>query len=73
MTEPQEPILSAAEAKRRFAIYLAVKLGGLGVLAGGLFLARSGLNIANGAMLLIGVVSLFFRPKWLGLTTRPEA
>jgi hypothetical protein len=72
MTDKPEPVLSAAEAKKRFAIYLAVKLLGLGLLIGGLFLARAGLGLGNGAMLVLGVVSLFFRPKWLGLTTRPE-
>jgi hypothetical protein len=70
MTE--EPILSPAEAKKRFGIYLAVKLGGLVVLVSGLFLARAGLNIGNGVLLLVGIVGLFFRPKWLGLTTKPE-
>jgi hypothetical protein len=68
----EEQILSAAEAKKRFAIYLAVKLGGIALLVAGLFWARSGINIGNGLLLLIGIVSLFFRPKWLGLTTRPE-
>ena len=32
-----------------------------------MFLARDGINIGNGAMLLVGVVSLFLKPKWLGL------
>lgn len=72
MTEPEAPILSAAEAKKRFYLYLAAKFTGLGLLVGGLYWAQSGLNISNGAMLVIGAISLFVRPKWLGLTTRPE-
>jgi hypothetical protein len=72
MTETPEPVLSAAEAKKRFLIYVGIKFAGLGLLIGGLFLARSGLNIGNGAMLLVGATSFFLKPKMLGLTTRPE-
>lgn len=72
MTEPAGPILSAAEAKKRFYIYLAIKFTGLGLLIGGLFLARAGLNFGNGAMLLVGAASFFLKPKMLGLTTRRE-
>jgi hypothetical protein len=66
------PVLSAAEAKKRFLIYVAVKFAGLGLLIGGLFLARSGLDIVSGALLLLGAASFFLKPKMLGLTTRPE-
>jgi hypothetical protein len=72
MTDTPEPILSAAEAKKRFLIYVGIKFAGLGLLIGGLFLARSGLNIGNGAMLLVGAASFFLKPRMLRLTTRPE-
>lgn len=72
MTETTGPRLSAAEAKKRFLIYTAIKLAGLGLLIGGLFLARGGLGIGSGVMVFIGAASFFLRPKMLGLTTRPE-
>ncbi len=67
------PILSAKEAKKRFFIYLVLKLGGLGAMFGGVFLSQGGVSVLSVVMLLAGVASLFVRPRMLGLTTRPEA
>ena len=66
------PILSAGEAKKRLAIYMAVKFAGLATLFGGVFLARGGINAGAILLLLVGAVALFVRPRMLGLTTRPE-
>ncbi len=70
--KPAGPILSAAEAKKRLAIYMAVKFVGLAAMFGGVFLARGGINAGAVVLLAIGAVALFIRPRMLGLTTRPE-
>lgn len=67
-----EPVLSVAEAKKRYFLYLALKLAGLAALFGGVFLARGGVTPVSVVLLLAGAVSLFVRPRMLGLTTRPE-
>ncbi|WP_416908268.1 MAG: hypothetical protein ACMVO5_01185 [Polymorphobacter sp.] len=76
VVKPEEPdgrpILNEAEAKKRFLIYFAVKMAGLAALFGGVFLGQSGINLPSGLLLLAGVVSLFVRPKMLGLTTSPR-
>lgn len=64
------PILSAGEAKKRFLIYFAVKMTGLAALFAGVFLGQNGLNLPSGLLLMAGVVSLFIRPRMLGLTGR---
>ena len=69
---PQGPVLSPAEAKKRFFLYLVLKLGGLGALFGGVLMARGGISILSGVLFVAGAASLFVRPKTLGLTTRPE-
>lgn len=69
---PAGPILSATEAKKRLALYMAVKFVGLAALFGGVFLARGGINAAAILVLLVGAGALFVRPRMLGLTTRPE-
>jgi uncharacterized Zn-binding protein involved in type VI secretion len=68
MTETPEPVLPPEEARRNFLVFTLIRLVGVGVLIGGLFIAREGLGIGSGAMILVGVVSLFLKPKWLGLT-----
>jgi hypothetical protein len=68
MSETPEPILPPEEARRNFLVFTLIRLVGVGVLIGGLFIAREGLGIGSGAMILVGVVSLFLKPKWLGLT-----
>jgi hypothetical protein len=70
--KPAGPILSAAEAKKRLAIYMAVKFAGLAAMFGGVFVARGGINAGALILLAIGAVALFIRPRMLGLTTRPE-
>lgn len=70
--KPAGPILSAAEAKKRLAIYMAVKFVGLAAMFGGVFMARGGINAGALILLAIGAVALFIRPRMLGLTTRPE-
>lgn len=73
MTDPEPgPVLSVAEARKRYLIYLALKLGGLAGLFGGVFLARGGVTIISVVLLVAGAISLFVRPRMLGLTTRPE-
>lgn len=67
--EPDRPIMNVATAKKRFAVYLGIKLLGLAALFGGVFLGRDGLSLPAGTLLVLGTVSLFIRPKMLGLTT----
>lgn len=69
---PTGPVLSPGEAKKRFFIYLVLKLAGLGALFAGVLMARGGISIVSGALFVLGAASLFVRPKMLGLTTRPE-
>jgi hypothetical protein len=66
------PVLSVAEAKKRFLFYFLLKIAGLAALFGGVFLGRGGVTAASVVLLLAGAASLFVRPKLLGLTTRPE-
>jgi hypothetical protein len=68
MTDTPEPILPPEEARRRFLVFTALRLVGIAILIGGMLLAREGLSIGSGALILIGVASLFLKPKWLGLT-----
>jgi len=71
VVEPDgKPILSEAEAKKRFLLYFAVKMTGLAALFGGVFLGQNGLTVPSGLLMLAGVVSLFIRPKMLGLSGR---
>lgn len=69
---PAGPLLSAAEARKRFLLYVLLKMAGLAALFGGVFLARAGLSALSVVLLVAGAASLFVRPKLLGLTTRPE-
>ena len=73
MTDDAEPavIFSAAEARRRYLIYVAMKLAGLAALFGGVFLARSDVTPASLVLLGVGGATLFVRPKSIGLTTGP--
>jgi hypothetical protein len=43
---------------------------GLAALFGGVFLGQNGLNVPSVLLMLAGVVSLFIRPKMLGLSGR---
>ncbi|GGI69829.1 hypothetical protein GCM10007973_03560 [Polymorphobacter multimanifer] len=69
---PDRPIMDAGTARRRFALYFGIKLLGLAALFGGVFLGREGMSVAPVALLVFGAVSLFVRPKMLGLTTRAD-
>lgn len=66
-------ILPVAEAKRRYLIYIAMKLAGIAALFAGVFLARGGFMPAAAALLALGSATLFVRPRMLGLSKRPEA
>ena len=66
---PDGPILSVAEAKRRYILYIVMKLAGLAALFGGVFLARDGATAAGLVLLGIGGATLFVRPRAMGLTT----
>ncbi len=68
----ETPILTAAEAKKRFFGYFALKLAGLAALIGGVLLSRGGVTAVSVVLLLIGAASLFVRPRLLGLTTKPD-
>ena len=68
----ETPVLSVAAAKKRFFIYLVLKLGALAAMFGGVFLSRGGITWVGGGLLVLGTIGLFLRPRMLGLTTRPE-
>ena len=66
----REAPLPAAEAKKRYLIYLAVRLAGLAVMATGVWLVREVGQAPGLAVVLLGGCSLFVRPKHLGLTRK---
>ena len=67
MAEPPQP---AAEAKKRYLVYLAVRLTGLAVMAAGVWMVREVGQAPGLAVVLIGGCSLFVRPRHLGLTRK---
>ena len=66
----REAPLPAAEAKKRYLVYLAVRLTGLAVRAAGVWLVREVGQAPGLAVVLLGGCSLFVRPKHLGLTRK---
>lgn len=66
----REAPLPAAEAKKRYLVYLAVRLTGLAVMAAGVWLVREVGQPPGLAVVLLGGCSLFVRPKHLGLTRK---
>jgi hypothetical protein len=66
----REAPLPAAEAKKRYLIYLAVRLTGLAVMAAGVWLVREVGQAPGLAVVLLGGCSLFVRPKHLDLTRK---
>lgn len=68
----ETPVLPVAEARKRFVVYAAVKLGGLAALFGGVILEhRGGITVVNVLLIAVGAACLFVRPRMLGLTRRP--
>ncbi len=67
---PDRPILPLRDARRRYLLYVAVKLLGLAALFGGVFLGKDGLNWPAGLLLVAGAISLFIRPAALGLASK---
>lgn len=65
-----EPPLPAEEAKKRYLVYLAVRLVGLAVMAAGVWMVREVGQAPGLAVVLIGGCSLFVRPRHLGLTRK---
>jgi hypothetical protein len=66
----REAPLPAAEAKKRYLIYLAVRLTGLAVMAAGVWLVREVGQAPGLAVVLLVGCSVFVRPKHLGLTRK---
>ncbi|WP_273461370.1 hypothetical protein [Sandarakinorhabdus limnophila] len=66
----REAPLPAAEAKKRYLVYLALRLTGLAVMAAGVWLVREVGQAPGLAVVLLGGCSLFVRPKHLGLTRK---
>ena len=64
------PLLAPAEAKKRYLVYLAVRLTGLAVMAGGVWLIREAGQVPGLIVVLLGGCSLFVRPRHLGLTRK---
>ena len=70
--KPPQPFkpLPAAEAKKRYFVYLAVRLTGLAVMAAGVWMVREVGQAPGLAVVLLGGCSLFVRPRHLGLTRK---
>lgn len=69
MTESLKPEPLPPElARKRFLIFVAVRFAGLGCLFAGIWLGRDGPSVAAFAVMAPGLVSLFLRPRHLGLT-----
>jgi hypothetical protein len=69
MTDNQAP-LPLAEARKRYLIYVGVRFAGLAVMVTGLWLSQTVGQAAGLVVALIGGLTLFVRPKHLGLTKR---
>ena len=66
MTERQPlEIVPEAIAKRRLAIYTAVRLAGLVALAGGVLKVADGIGVVGLVLVVVGAASLFMRPRLL--------
>lgn len=62
--------LPAAEARRKYLVFLAVRLAGLAVMFAGVWMMRA-LGQGPGLVaVLIGGATLFIRPRHLGLTRK---
>lgn len=57
-----------AEARRRYLAYVAVRFAGLALLFAGVWLGRTGTNVPSVVFTLLGGLTLFVRPRHLGLT-----
>ena len=66
-------ILPEAEAKRRYLIYMTMRLAGLALVFGGVYLARKGVTPLSLVLIGVGIAVLFVRPRMIGLATRPDA
>ncbi|MEI6486591.1 MAG: hypothetical protein WCO11_10030 [Sphingomonadales bacterium] len=60
--------LPPAEARRKYLIFLAVRLAGLAIMFAGVWMIRSLGQVPGLAAVLVGGASLFIRPRHLGLT-----
>ena len=65
------PILPAAEARRRYLIYVGVRFAGLAVMACGVWLGRVESQVVGLAVVIIGGLSMLLRPRHLGLNRKP--
>ncbi|WP_164155389.1 hypothetical protein [Sandarakinorhabdus rubra] len=66
----EQPILSKAEARKRYLLYVGVRFFGLAVMVLGVWLSRTVGQAPGLAVVLLGGATLFIRPKHLGLTRR---
>lgn len=64
--------MDAAQARRRFFLYFGIRLLGLAVLMIGVFLLARGAIPVGALCTIAGALSLFIRPRNLGLTRPPE-
>lgn len=69
---PLPEILSEAIAKRRLAIYVAIRLAGIGLLFAGVWLLRSRPGAGGIMPLFAGAASLFLRPRMLAKLFGPR-
>lgn len=62
--------LPAAEARKKYLVFLAVRLAGLAVMFAGVWMIREVGQAPGLVAVLIGGASLFIRPRHLGLTRK---
>ena len=62
--------LPAAQARKRYLIFLAVRLAGLAIMFGGVWLMRDVGQVPGLIAILIGGATLLIRPRHLGLTRK---
>lgn len=65
--KPKAP-LPPHEARRRYLRFLGVRLAGLAIMVAGVWASRSWGQAPGLALVLIGGLALFIRPRHLGLT-----
>lgn len=75
MTEADEPpplVLDPATARRRFFVWIAIRLSGLAAMGVAAVLYRDGNLLAAGLLALAGGATLLLRPRHIGLSGPPR-
>lgn len=71
MSDPPVPVetpLPPAEARRRYLLFVAFRVAGIAVMAGGVWLGRSVGEAPGLVVVLLGGCAMLVRPRHLGLS-----